>query len=64
MSQNFSVVAQMVWKWWPLPQSKYEACDKSLDSRGFFDEAGYEDDPVNFFSQFFSNTGHQLAMPF
>jgi hypothetical protein len=28
-----------------VPQSKFETCDESLDSRGFFDEAGYEDDP-------------------
>jgi hypothetical protein len=27
----------------PVPQSKFETCDESLDSRGFFDEAGYED---------------------
>jgi hypothetical protein len=30
----------------------------------FFDEAGYEDDPGKFFFSIFSNTGHQLAMPF
>jgi hypothetical protein len=38
-----------------LPQSKFETCDKSLDSCGFFDEAGYEDDPgkkkFNFFQK-------------
>ena len=48
----------------PLAQSKFETCVESLDSRGFFDEAGYEDDPGKKKFQFFSNTGHQLAMPF
>jgi hypothetical protein len=28
-----------------VAQSKFETCVESLDSRGFFDEAGYEDDP-------------------
>jgi hypothetical protein len=51
-------------KGWPLPQIKFETCDKSLDSRGFFDDAGYEDDPGKILSPIFSNTGHQLAMPF
>jgi hypothetical protein len=47
-----------------LAQSKFETCVESLDSRGFFDEAGYEDDPGKKIFQFFSKTGHQLAMPF
>jgi hypothetical protein len=39
------------------PQSKHETCDESLDSRGFFDEAGCEDDPGKIFSSIFFKHG-------
>jgi hypothetical protein len=38
-----------------VPQSKFETCVESLDSRGFFDEAGYKDDPGKKISIFFKH---------
>jgi hypothetical protein len=38
-----------------LPQSKFETCVESLDSRGFFDFAGYVDDPEKKISIFFKH---------
>jgi hypothetical protein len=43
-------------------QSKYYTFDISLDSHGFSDESGHEEDPGKIFFQFLSNMGHHLAM--